>query len=78
MDASLISAMEEEMQLPEKELIPNPRSRFLRVKCLDCGNEQIVFGSCSTPAKCEVCNRPLVQLTGGKSKILAKIIEVLS
>jgi small subunit ribosomal protein S27e len=64
--------------LPEKELIPNPRSRFLRVKCLDCGNEQIVFGSCSTPAKCEVCNRPIVQLTGGKSKILAKIIEVLT
>nr|MDO8099947.1 30S ribosomal protein S27e [Candidatus Njordarchaeota archaeon] len=58
--------------------MPNPRSRFLRVKCLECGSERIIFGSCSTSAKCEVCNKPLVRLTGGKSKIVAKIIEVLS
>ncbi|RLF61064.1 MAG: 30S ribosomal protein S27e, partial [Thermoplasmata archaeon] len=29
------------------ELFPQPRSRFLKVKCSDCGNEQIIFGSAS-------------------------------
>ncbi|KKK42218.1 hypothetical protein LCGC14_2025700, partial [marine sediment metagenome] len=26
----------------KKELIPQPNSRFLRVKCLNCGNQQII------------------------------------
>ncbi|MHA1194639.1 MAG: 30S ribosomal protein S27e, partial [Promethearchaeota archaeon] len=36
----------------KRELIPQPRSRFLRVKCLNCGNQQIVFGCAATDVKC--------------------------
>ncbi|WP_297418379.1 30S ribosomal protein S27e [Thermococcus sp.] len=64
------------MALP-KNLIPMPKSRFLRVKCIDCGNEQIVFSNPSTPVRCLVCGATLVEPTGGKGIIKAKILEVL-
>ena len=59
------------------ELLPQPRSRFLRVKCLDCGNEQVIFGSASTVVRCLVCGKTLAEPTGGKSRILTKIVSVL-
>ena len=61
-----------------KVLIPHPRSRFLRVKCLNCGNQQIVFGCAATDVQCLVCGKTLLQSTGGKARILTKILEVLS
>ncbi len=60
------------------EIIPQPRSRFLKVKCLDCGNEQIIFGCASTVVKCEVCGRILAEPRGGKANIKTKILQVLS
>lgn len=62
----------------EKELIPQPKSRFLRVKCLNCGNQQIIFGCSATDVECVVCGKLLLQSTGGKARILTKILEVLS
>ncbi len=63
----------------EKEvLIPQPQSRFLRVKCLNCGNQQIIFGCSATDVECLVCGKTLLQSTGGKARILTKILEVLS
>lgn len=61
-----------------KDLIPHPNSRFLRVKCLNCGNQQIIFGCSATDVQCLVCGKTLVQSTGGKARILTKILEVLS
>jgi len=54
-----------------------PRSRFLKVKCVDCENEMIVFGSASTVVRCSVCGRTLVEPTGGKADIKTTIVEVL-
>ncbi|MFX1390538.1 MAG: 30S ribosomal protein S27e [Promethearchaeota archaeon] len=62
----------------EKDLIPQPKSRFLRVKCLNCGNQQIIFGCSATDVECLVCGKTLLQSTGGKARILTKILEVLS
>ena len=63
----------------EKEvLIPQPLSRFLRVKCLNCGNQQIIFGCSATDVECLVCGKTLLHSTGGKARILTKILEVLS
>jgi small subunit ribosomal protein S27e len=61
-----------------KQLIPYPKSRFLRVKCLNCGNQQIIFGCAATDVLCLVCGKILLQSTGGKARILTKILEVLS
>ncbi|MFQ6136277.1 MAG: 30S ribosomal protein S27e [Candidatus Hydrothermarchaeales archaeon] len=59
------------------DLIPQPKSRFLKVKCFDCGNEQVIFGSVSTSVKCLVCGKTLAEPTGGKAKILTRILSVL-
>ncbi len=52
-------------------------SKFLRVKCNDCENEQIVFDHASTSVKCNVCGSTLVEPRGGKAGIKGEIIEVL-
>lgn len=54
-----------------------PKSRFLRVKCNDCSNEQVIFGSASRNVNCLVCGRTLAESTGGKSTITTHILEVL-
>ncbi len=52
-------------------------SKFLKVKCNDCENEQIIFGNAATAVKCLVCGRTLAESTGGKAQIKTQIIEVL-
>lgn len=54
-----------------------PRSRFLKVKCVDCGNEQVMFGSAKTVVKCVICSKTLAEPTGGKAKVTTKIVSVL-
>ncbi|MEM2109892.1 MAG: 30S ribosomal protein S27e [Candidatus Odinarchaeota archaeon] len=60
-----------------KEKIPEPKSKFLKVKCLDCGSEQIVFGCAATEVKCETCGRVIAEPTGGKTRFKTKIVTVL-
>lgn len=54
-----------------------PTSKFVKVKCKKCNNEQIVFSKASTPVKCLVCGEPLLKTTGGNAKILGEVLEVL-
>ena len=39
--------------------------------------EQIMFGKASAQVKCLVCNKILAEPTGGKSKVKARVLEVL-
>ncbi|MBS7250451.1 MAG: 30S ribosomal protein S27e [Candidatus Jordarchaeaceae archaeon] len=55
-----------------KEILPQPKSRFINVQCSDCGSEQIVFDRASTIVKCNVCGKPLVKPLGGKAVIMVK------
>jgi small subunit ribosomal protein S27e len=50
---------------------------FLRIKCPDCENEQIVFSCASTTVECEVCSRTLVEPTGGRAIIKSDVLEKL-
>jgi len=52
-------------------------SRFLKVKCNDCGNEQVIFGASSSDVKCLVCDKAIAKSTGGKTEIKTQIISVL-
>ncbi|MBU5537219.1 MAG: 30S ribosomal protein S27e [Candidatus Aenigmatarchaeota archaeon] len=61
-----------------EELIQMPKSKFLRVACKNCKNDQIVFDKASTLVKCMKCNAELVIPTGGKSEIYGKILQTLS
>jgi len=60
-----------------EKIIPKPRSRFLKVKCPDCGNEQIVFDHATTVVHCNVCGATLAEPSGGKAKIKGDIVAVL-
>jgi small subunit ribosomal protein S27e len=53
------------------------RSRFFRVKCPDCENEQVVFEKASTRVDCVVCGKALAEPTGGKAKILVDVLAAL-
>ena len=59
-----------------ERLIPRPRSSFIRVKCLKCGNEQIVFGSAVNKVNCNVCGIELAEPSSGKAKIKGEIVAV--
>lgn len=49
---------------------------FVKIKCADCGNEQVTFSKASTPVTCSVCGKTLVKPEGGKAKINAEVVEV--
>jgi len=54
-----------------------PRSKFIKVRCTKCKNEQIIFGKNSTIVKCLVCDKVISDTSGGKGRIKARILEVL-
>ncbi len=55
-----------------------PESRFLKVACTKCKNEQIIFNKASNDVTCLVCGNLLAEATGGMSIIKSKILKVLS
>ena len=52
-------------------------SKYVKIRCPKCKNEQITFGKASTEVKCLVCGKVLGNPTGGKVKIKARVLEVL-
>lgn len=59
-------------------MIQETKSRFIKVKCEKCKNEQNIFGKVSTKVECLVCGEILAVPSGGKSAIHARVLEVLS
>jgi len=51
-------------------------SRFIRVKCMKCKNEQIIFEKPAMDVKCLVCGEILAESTGGKSNQKTKILGI--
>ncbi len=54
-----------------------PTSKFIKIRCAKCKNEQIVFGKSSSTVKCLVCGKILTEPSGGKSRVKSRILEVL-
>ena len=52
------------------EFASNPNSFFLKVKCLGCGNEQVIFSSATSGVKCLECNQMLAD--SGSEKIILR------
>jgi small subunit ribosomal protein S27e len=59
------------------EIPPKTDSRYLKVKCRDCGNEQPVFNKCQNIVTCLVCGASLSKPTGGIAEIKGEILEIL-
>ncbi len=53
------------------------KSKFVKVRCPKCKNEQIIFGKSANNIKCLVCDNEIAESTGGKTKIKARILEIL-
>jgi small subunit ribosomal protein S27e len=53
------------------------KSKFIKVRCKKCKNEQIIFEKSSSEIKCLVCSEVLSKPTGGKGRIDASILEVI-
>lgn len=61
-----------------KNMITVPDSRFIKVKCKKCNNEQTIYNKASTVVKCLVCGEILLKPTGGKAKLEgAKVLGVI-
>lgn len=60
-----------------EKIIPKPRSKFLRVKCPNCGNEQTVFSHVTNTVICNVCNAVIAEPTGGKTVIKGEVVAIL-
>ena len=59
-------------------MLKEPKSRFLKVRCGKCKNEQVIFEKASTKVKCLVCEEVLAESTGGKARVKANILEILN
>lgn len=54
-----------------------PTSKFLRVKCNKCKNEQVIFNKSSNVVKCLVCETVLAEPKGGKADVKTKVLHSL-
>ncbi len=52
-------------------------SKFLKVKCAKCNNEQVMYNKAASNVKCLVCGNDIAETTGGRARIKAKIIQVM-
>jgi small subunit ribosomal protein S27e len=47
-------------------------SKFIKVKCEKCKNEQMVFEKAASQVKCLVCGEVLAEPTGGRARLNVK------
>jgi small subunit ribosomal protein S27e len=57
-----------------QEIIPRPKSSFIKVRCIKCTFEQITFDHATTIVRCKNCNEILLIPTGGKAIIKGEIV----
>ncbi|MCD4759946.1 30S ribosomal protein S27e [archaeon] len=53
------------------------KSKFIKVRCSKCKNEQIIFEKPATIIKCLVCEKVLAEPRGGKAKIKTNVLEII-
>ena len=53
------------------------RAQFMKVKCSDCGNEQVTFNRPASKVNCLVCGATLAPPTGGEATFKAEIVSTL-
>ncbi len=61
----------------EHTLIPEPSSKFLKVNCKECEEENIIYSHASTTVTCKSCGNTIAKSTGSKAQIIGKISETL-
>jgi small subunit ribosomal protein S27e len=54
-----------------------PKSNFIKVRCKDCENEQVLFDKASNEVSCHICGSKLAIPQGGKAEIKGEVLEVI-
>ncbi len=49
------------------------RSKFLKVRCPSCGQEQVLFDRASSVVKCLQCEGTLAEPAGGRARLAPKV-----
>jgi small subunit ribosomal protein S27e len=52
-------------------------TNFVKVKCADCGNEQVAFKKPAMPVTCHVCGSTLIKPRGGVGEMKGQLLEVV-
>lgn len=52
--------------------IPTPNSKFLKINCKECGEQQIVFSHVTTDVTCNSCGNAIAKPMGSKAKFFGK------
>ncbi len=52
------------------------KDSFVKVKCEDCGNEQITFLAVSSKVNCNVCGTILAEPTGGYTNFKGELLGI--
>ncbi|MFT4310537.1 MAG: 30S ribosomal protein S27e [Candidatus Woesearchaeota archaeon] len=50
-------------------------NKFIKVRCNECKNEQIIFSKAASQVKCVICGATLATSTGGKAQISGTVLE---
>lgn len=66
-----------EVRAGKMNIVKLPKSKFLKVACKKCGNEQVVYNKASIVVKCLKCGVEIARPTGGEAVINAKVMKVL-
>jgi len=51
--------------------------KFIKVKCPDCGNEQVAFRNPAMNVTCNVCGSTLIKSKGGVGELRGTLVEVV-
>ncbi|MDX1597017.1 MAG: 30S ribosomal protein S27e [Nitrosopumilaceae archaeon] len=54
--------------------IPKPASKFQKVNCNECGEQQVVYSHATTLVACNSCGNTISSSTGSKAKINGKVL----
>jgi ribosomal protein S27E len=58
-------------------MVKKSKGKFLKITCPKCRTKHLVFGKASIKVKCTKCNYKLIETSGGKAKVKAKVKEVI-
>jgi len=53
------------------------KSKFIKIRCKDCENEQVLFDRASSKVSCHICGSKLAVPQGGKAEIKGEVLEVI-
>ena len=53
------------------------KSKFIKVRCKDCENEQVLFDKAGSIVSCHICGSKLAIPKGGKAEIKGELLEFI-